>query len=382
MRKQRNSSKEPAIPEPQRDEMQSSENTLTAEPHLDTTRWENMTAKELRERTTQAAEAQKKRRMIEYLRDLDAGKEPALDPSVLQESRVQDGNSKRQRTHAWGKIQLPTPSFKGKSWTELQIYLTHLSTQFDMEPDQFEDDPAKIQYASSCLDGDMKRRWTWYWSQECDRSYDNLTYKKYVRWCEDNLSGAETRALDATAKLDYMRQGDTEKFQSFLQRFEAAHSEIPARLPDIYRIALAIHKCLPEIRKNIISQGFPDNWQQLRSYGINAEAMLDQYGGNSNNSQRPRNNRFQYEQRSNKDSEKPEPTGDLAASPQDKRKSNVICYKCGVAGHYSNRCEEPDCSQCGDGRHTDKTHNNPVKRNLSANPAKGANQEPVSARRA
>lgn len=326
------SSKEAAIPETQTSEAQSSDTTVESAPIP--TKWDNLSVKELRERTAEAAEKQKKRKMIEYLRDLDAGKNPTLDSSVLQEGSVKEGDRKRPRNNIWGNIQLSTPSFKGKSWTELQVYFTQLSTQFDIEPDQFEKDAQKIQYASSCLEGDMKRRWTWYWSEECNRSYDNLTYDNYVRWCEYNISDANTRTLDATSKLDHMQQRENEKFANFMLRSEAALSEIPVHLPDIFRIAWVIQKCLPEIKNNIISQGFPASWQQLRSHGVNAEAMLEQVAnknGNKNDGlninkgyQRYRSSGWRHPEQKDKDSDQPELNSDVPSSPQEKRREPPI----------------------------------------------------------
>ncbi|KAK4059706.1 uncharacterized protein Triagg1_10992 [Trichoderma aggressivum f. europaeum] len=249
--------------------------------------WQAMSMAELRERTFRAVEAQKKRKIIEYLQAQQENDTIDLDPAILQDYNSKLAHkTKKQSSTVWGKIQLPTPSFKGETWMELQIYITELNSHFELRSGQFKDDKQKIQYASNCLKGVMKPRWTCYYNGDLNRSYGNMTYPEYLEWCEscikdaDNLEwcessskDADTRSLEATAVLDRMQQRENERFQSFFYRFEMTLGEIPVPLPDEFRIAWLIQKCLPEIKKNILNQGFPATWQQLRNKGIIAEII-------------------------------------------------------------------------------------------------------------
>lgn len=236
--------------------------------------WQAMSMAELRERTFRAVEAQKKRKMIEYLQAQQENDTIDLDPAILQDYNSELAHkAKKQRRTVWGEIQLPTPSFKGETWMELQIYITELNSHFELKSGQFKDDKQKIQYASNCLKGDMKPRWTCYYNGDLNRSYGNMTYPEYLEWCESSIKDADTRSLEATAVLDCMQQRENERFQSFFYRFETTLGEIPVPLPDEFRIAWLIQKCLPEIKKNILDQGFPATWQQLRNKGIIAEII-------------------------------------------------------------------------------------------------------------
>ncbi|KAL7911428.1 hypothetical protein GGI35DRAFT_478779 [Trichoderma velutinum] len=370
-------------PDLQHQDIQSSSSTLD-NMQSDDQDWQAMPMAELRERTFRAVEAQKKRKMIEYLR-AQQGEDPLdLDPAILQDySNEFASEAKKQRSTVWGKIQLPTPSFRGETWMELQIYITELNSHFELEPGQFEDDKQKIQYASNCLKGDMKPRWTCYYNGDLNRSYSNMTYPEYLEWCESCIKDADTRSLEATAVLDRMQQRDNERFQSFFHRFETTLSEIPVQLPDKFRIAWLIQKCVPEIKKNIINQGFPATWQQLRNKGMTAETIWKQSRGDHRpepsfgGQQRFRGFRAPQEEASAKLE-----TSELApANTQDRPKpQKLICYKCGIPGHYSSRCEKPDCTRCGDRRHTTERHDNPFV--PPVNPAQGANQEPISLKRA
>jgi hypothetical protein len=347
-------------------------------PFQDARDFNNLPDDEL-EALAEVAKGKKRRReLIAYLASGGEGTAPDIGSRPVAQVEVE---AKRPRSSAWTKFQLPTPEFKGKNWMELQTYITDLEGHFQLDQERFQDEACKVQYASSCLKGEMKPRWTIYFGQECGRSFKYLTYAEYITWCENNIVEGSTRALDAMAQLDELYQKEGEGFLSFLLRFDTTLSEIPGRLPDVFKIPWVVHKCNLWTRRNLISLGIPATWQELRSAGVRAEAM----SANSKRTQptpgirnnhgpktEPRQNRYE-----NNRPESTRPTFEPAASGiKDERKPQalkLVCWKCNGT-HMRRDCDGADCSRCGSTGHTTERHG------MHNGPATGVNDSPVTRR--
>lgn len=206
----------------------------------------HLTEEELDGRIKAAREQQRLRKKREYLLALGRGEAPEITFETLEDqprARTSlERDSKRPRSSGWGKLQLPCPRYRGKSWMELQSFLVDLESYFLTQPEAFQQEGQRVIYASSCLEADTKRRWTNYLMVDRDNQLSSITWPQFVEWLKDGINNGPTRCLEATAKLANLSQRQGQRFQSFLDYYESVESELPDRLPDSFRICSFIQR--------------------------------------------------------------------------------------------------------------------------------------------
>ncbi|KAH7132818.1 hypothetical protein EDB81DRAFT_887941 [Dactylonectria macrodidyma] len=295
---------------------------------------------------------QRLRRKRRWLELTDAGETPNFDPNnnyTLSSQSFRSNNEDSQQRPSegtWGRFQLPNPRYTGKSWTELQIYLTDLKARFLMQPASFCYDHQKVLFASSCFEGFVKRRWTNFVTNGGGVHLDQITWPEFNIWIRGTVLDAPTRCLETSAKLARCFMKPEQSFRNFVDYYESVEAELPDPLPDSFRVCTVIHRLTPELRTQLVSRNIPTTWTELINNGTQAEAVLKNTTKRTETDPTPATNNNR-------------PSSDQAArTPQTNRssQSGIICYKCGTPGHISTKCTEPNCSTCNSDRHTTARH--------------------------
>lgn len=330
---------------------------------------DRLTDAELDARIALARATMLRRKKAEYLAILERGEIPPFSLESLEPPRQQTASNgdeermhKRARSEAWGRLQLPTLKYRGKNWSELQTFLTGLQSHFAAQPEIFEEDIRKVVYATSCFDADMPRRWTNYLQVERGGVIQAVTWPELREWMQSGISDGPTRCLEATSKLSSIAQGPYQRFQHFLDYFEQIEGELPEPLPDSFRICYLIQRLRPAVRTQVLSNGVPATWQELRQSGVIAESLMFQNGATPS---RMRDNtaRSPPNRGSEEASSTPKTETGASSPPSNARSSSepslyarspdgssrpprsvyagrttVTCYSCGQLGHISPNC--------------------------------------------
>ena len=349
---------------------------------------DDLTADELDAYIIQAREKRRLKAKRNYIEALRRGEDPLFDSSILEqpvEQQREEREPKRPRREAWGRIQLPTPRFKGKSWSELMTFFNDLRSHFATQPDNFISDNDRVMYASTCLGDEVKRRWTNYLRVDLDDCPEQVSWNEFKEWLETGINDGPTRCLEAT-KPTRLTQAPHQKFRSFLDQYENIECELPERLPETFRICSFVQRLQPALRKQVLSNGIPATWRNLQQICTISETLLDRERTDS-----PAN----PQQRSAPSTSDASGRTGLASAQGGSNNSQTnqysraprwtpTCWKCGGA-HLKPACSAPDCSKCSSQHHTTETHDNPISRNNfppHRNPASGSNNEDVVQRRA
>src|SRR6266566_1842036 len=93
-------------------------------------------------------------------------------------------------------------------------------------------------------------------------------------WLQNGISDESTRTLEATSKLIELKQRENQKFNSFLDIYEAIETALPYTLPKIYRAINLVNQLKPTLRIQIINQNVPKNRKKLIISSRKAEAIL------------------------------------------------------------------------------------------------------------
>lgn len=342
----------------------------------------DLTEAQLDARIKAVEQTRRLQRKREYLAILDRGEIPSFNLeetrtlSTSPESIMSVPSPKRLRNESWGKVQLPLPAYTGKNWLELQAYLTDLESHFITQQEAFREDSQRVLYASTCLKGEMKRRWTSYVQATRQGDLQSITWNEYRNWLINSINDGPTRCLEATAKLARLEQRPRQKFRHFLDIYEAIEGELPEPLPETFRICTFIQKLVPPMKKQILSHGLPATWQALTHTGTIAETLLGQeLEGNFVPKVNPENPQERRPSDIPTNQQRPSDEGarpPLQNNDDRPRKKRVICFRCGEPDHISTNCKAPACSLCASTRHTTARHGAP--------PVSGSNADPITAR--
>lgn len=302
---------------------------------------ESLTEEELTARLQDAAKEQRMSKKRDLLQAIERGESVTIPAELLSDG---EARYKRLRSDNWGKIQLPPPRCKGKNYAELRTFFIDIEAYFQTQRDAFDDEAKKVFYATACLEGDIKQRWTSYLEGEKKDHLHQITWTELKEWLTDQIKDPTTRCFEATSKLQNAVQGPNQPFSEFHRYYEAIEWELPERLPEKYRICNFIHHLKPALKEYLLKSGIPKSWSQLVSQGNIAESLLK---GNRENQRRgalrePQNTVTP-----------PEISGEDPT--KDNGSYRPTCWKCGRP-HYKTTCKAPDCSHCGSSGHTTERH--------------------------
>jgi len=291
---------------------------------------------------------QKKR---SYLQALERGEDPPYNPDLSASpspGRDLNDTSKRPRGESWGKINVPTPRYQGRNWSELQAFLTDLEAIFTTAPGHFTADAPRVVYASTGIQGDTKRRWTTF--LQLSGGIEQVTWEAAKQWLKDQMADPPTRCYDATRKLDGLYQRNQQSCRTFLDLWEAAEAELPTLDPELSRVCRVLHRLQPSHRERLVSSGIPATWHALRHEAVIVDSLI---GTTSTPHAGPRRQEGNLQQppQSTSIHEKGHEEG-AASSPIIRR--GIECWRCG-GPHLRTECKEPPCTS-GLASHTTENH--------------------------
>ena len=172
----------PSSPPPMLRSSEVAVDTPLRSPHAEA--FPDLTEEELTERLRKAVSERRVSQKRNLLQAIQRGEDIEIPPELL---RDEDGGSKRQRSEGWGRIQLPQPRYKGRSFAELRTFFTDVETYFQTQRGTFDTEAKKVFFATACLEGDIKQRWTSYLEREKQGKQDQLTWQELRTWVTDQI---------------------------------------------------------------------------------------------------------------------------------------------------------------------------------------------------
>ncbi|KAI6777888.1 uncharacterized protein J7T54_000026 [Emericellopsis cladophorae] len=165
---------------------------------------------------------------------------------------------------------MPTPQYHGNNWSELQFFLVDLKGIFMASSDQFAEDSMRVLYASCCLKGSIKRRWTAYAQQQ---GGEYFTWPMVEQWLKDQRPDAATRCFDAHKRLASCLMHQQQKGQLFLDAWEVIEAEVPNPGPEENRVCQALLNVTQQYQDWVVGNGVPTTWEQLRDEALNMDNL-------------------------------------------------------------------------------------------------------------
>lgn len=346
-----------------------------------------MSEEELNAQITHARTEARLKRKRDYIAAIQRGETTDIDPYEFDEpeNRRTPAAPERRVRREGPKIQLPPLKYKGSSYAEMQNFTFDLENRFLMFSDDFKNDTDRVIYATNSMIDTQKTRWRTHVGIHYHHNLSLVTWDGMKDWLREGISDDDTRSLEAVMRLHTFFQQPNDSFNTFLDKYEHIENEMPFELPPKYLAISLLRAMNPDLRKQVVSMGVPEDRQAVISAARRSESLLrNSQPHGTGNANRDRRNQRSAPTLSSNTSSGPEPTSqgttsDVTETARDQTEqptpqNSKTCFKCGEQGHYANRCPQNRCSRCA-GFHrgnrcpdTDNPNNLPVARHVAPKP--------------
>ena len=260
----------------------------------------------------------------------NATNNPVVNPPADNQSTASGGASSfipRISSSALPRLQNPT--YDGKSFHDLTVFIYDLEYRFQLYRAHFPTEIDRIQYAVSCLRGTPKDRWVHEADKQLKRGgdpYPARTWQAFTEFLTSEHGDERSRSFAAAASWAALKQEIGEKADDFFARADKIINELSEPLAPEHLVSTLAAKLLPDINSELWKQqSLPTTRQEFVSYvkrletsfGVKTQAI----------------------------SSGAAPTTTFTRPPTNNPSSSITCYLCGKLGHYARNCATAAPSQ-------------------------------------
>jgi len=274
-----------------------------------------------------------------------------------QDTADDDDAPSAKRSGAGGDIRPVKPNpYEGKSLSSLKEYVRRCELAFRIQADRYTQDSARVLYAAQFLTGEPAKAFE---RLENTNGQDNTSWEEYKIFLRDLIQDPVTRAATLARRYDEAHQRPGQTVTQFVNYLDELENELPP-YTDAQRRQHLLAKLLPDLRQALNNyQNVPETRVGLIGLAMQLEANLprkakgegkssDAQTGHQRDTQRRGKGKAPESPKKDKESKSTQsstrranprpPRVNLSSEERERRSNEKLCYTCGKAGHFANKC--------------------------------------------